>query len=641
VVDPANTVLDGQGVATVLALVSTRTADMAVDGVTLQNGVATNGSGGGLYVKPNGGNVSLTNAIVSGNTASSNGGGVYVDGADTVTIATITASDNTARDNNGGGIRVGGADTITIDHATISNNTAGDYGGGLNVGATTVSLTNITISNNSAGGYWGGGGVYVGASTLTIDHATISDNTAYGYRSHGGGATVHSAAVTIDHATISGNSASYGGGLYAWEATTFTLTNTTISDNTAGYPDYYSSGGLWVGATTLTIDHATISNNTAGYGGGLQGDVTTLTLTNAIVSDNAAAHHGGGLNVGASTLTLTNVLVSNNTAGDFGGGVRVWRADTLTLTNNTFSGNTATNNGGGLWAKLQDNSDAADIYNNIFWANDATSGVDLYLNNDGNGDFIRSPVNLFHNDFDHSTIYMKMPIPIDASNLDAQDPGFVDADHDDYHLWSGSPVIDMGDNEAPALPATDLDGNPRIINGVVDMGAYEYQGGGGVPDLTVAPASLDFGSVEVGVCAQRLLTLGNQGTAALVVNAVSSDNAAFTITAPAFPQTLAPAAEVEVTVQFCPAAVGPDSATLRVSSTDPDSPEVDVPCSGEGTGVIEPCDANGDGHVDRRDAWDLLRYLLRDGEPLRGDADCNQDDEINFRDVLAILKESR
>lgn len=61
-----------------------------------------------------------------------------------------------------------------------------------------------------------------------------------------------------------------------------------------------------------------------------------------------------------------------------------------------------------------------------------------------------------------------------AGNIDA-DPLF-DAS---LHLLAASPCIDAGDNAAPALPPTDFDGNPRIVDGdddgidIVDMGAFE------------------------------------------------------------------------------------------------------------------------------------------------------------------------
>jgi hypothetical protein len=54
--------------------------------------------------------------------------------------------------------------------------------------------------------------------------------------------------------------------------------------------------------------------------------------------------------------------------------------------------------------------------------------------------------------------------------------------------------------------------------------------------------------------------------------------------------------------------------------------------------IIEPCDANGDGKVDRQDARDLLNFLLGGGGALSGDADCHQDGVLNFRDVIAIFK---
>jgi len=56
-------------------------------------------------------------------------------------------------------------------------------------------------------------------------------------------------------------------------------------------------------------------------------------------------------------------------------------------------------------------------------------------------------------------------------------PLFVDMASGDLHLQSNSPCINAG-KSAYVANSTDLDGNPRIVNGTVDIGAYEFQGAG-------------------------------------------------------------------------------------------------------------------------------------------------------------------
>jgi hypothetical protein len=65
--------------------------------------------------------------------------------------------------------------------------------------------------------------------------------------------------------------------------------------------------------------------------------------------------------------------------------------------------------------------------------------------------------------------------------------GTPDDDYGDLHLQDGSPALDNGDNSLLPLDLTDLDSDgdtsepipydldmlPRVMNGTVDMGAYE------------------------------------------------------------------------------------------------------------------------------------------------------------------------
>jgi hypothetical protein len=82
-------------------------------------------------------------------------------------------------------------------------------------------------------------------------------------------------------------------------------------------------------------------------------------------------------------------------------------------------------------------------------------------------------------------------------NIDA-DPCFVDADNGDYHLLFTSPCIDAGDPDYILSPGEkDIDGEPRVIGGRVDMGVDEF-----TSTLTtilgVLPVEFQFSSYENG-----------------------------------------------------------------------------------------------------------------------------------------------
>jgi len=236
----------------------------------------------------------------------------------------------------------------------------------------------------------------------------------------------------------------------------------------------------------FSIDGVTLKNGmTDKCGGGLYAYASgTITLTNNTITGNSAGC-GGGLRADAETITLTNNTIRANSAVS-GGGLCLpayYVLGTVTLTNNTITGNSA-ENGGGAYISLYYDSATAKIYNNIIWNNTAINeGNDLYIDNDRNNNYLASYVNLFNNDFDQSIegIYIEIPFTIDPTNLNNEDPLFVDPANNDYRLQAGSPCIDAGDPNAPELPAADFERDPRIEGAAPDIGADEYYTGPPVP----------------------------------------------------------------------------------------------------------------------------------------------------------------
>lgn len=141
-------------------------ANLTLQALTIANGNAGGGSGGGIYNAYDG-TLTVTNATFSNNSAIFGGGGIYNDGG-TLTVTNATFSSNSARF--GGGIYNYGM--LTVTNATFSSNSA-TYGGGV-YSFDTLTVTNSTFSGNSA--TTSGGGVY-NTAVLTLKNTLIANST--------------------------------------------------------------------------------------------------------------------------------------------------------------------------------------------------------------------------------------------------------------------------------------------------------------------------------------------------------------------------------------------------------------------------------------------------------------------------------
>jgi hypothetical protein len=279
--------------------------------------------------------------------------------------------------------------------------------------ASGASLTGFTLTNGSADS---GGGVNCASASATVSNCVLTGNTA----TEGGGAY----SGTLINCVISSNLASvYGGGAFS-----STLTNCTLSGNTAA-----SNGG---GAYSGTLINCVLSSNMASvYGGGAYASV----LSQCVLTGNSAGGGGGG---GADQSTLNDCALTANSTSGSGGGV----INNCTLNNCTLTGNSAAQTGGG--------ADSSTLNNCIVYYNSAPAGTN----------------------YSDSTLNYccTTPLPGSGSGNIANAPLFVNTAGGNLRLQSNSPCINAGDNSYVAI-TNDLDGNPRIKGGTVDVGAYEFQ----------------------------------------------------------------------------------------------------------------------------------------------------------------------
>jgi hypothetical protein len=166
-------------------------------------------------------------------------------------------------------------------------------------------------------------------------------------------------------------------------------------------------------------------------------------LNNCILRGNEAGRYGGGLYLAGGSVD--NCLIIANDASDGGG---VYLLQDGELNNCTVATNGASNGTGGV------SLNGGGVVNNcIVWNN---SAADLYSNNG-------TVRNTCSSD----------GVANDVGGCLIADPQFVDAANSDFQLLSSSPCIDQGDN-AYAPASNGLANKSRVINGTVDMGAYEY-----------------------------------------------------------------------------------------------------------------------------------------------------------------------
>lgn len=318
------------------------------------------------------------------------------------------------------------------------------YSGSQSYGAT-YEFNNCLITENTGsqcGGICFNAGYTTPYNTVIVNNCDITKNTASGLDAKAGGILTQ-ANDFLYHPTRN-----------EWQ-----IINSRIIDNTvyttattasASGSRPYIAGGVSVFTHPAHIIGCVIANNSAISTEGI--DVTGGVVTYSYVTSSGPS---SGNPVGR--MYITNCVVANNLAqtihADGTGGIRTTSAATVknTVIWNNMRGNASQDL---RWSTSYTHPYTYCACQSVSTSDFASDSTNIVLDTANLPQFVAP-----------SSMVGATTIATDLSNLNA-----------DWHVMPGSLLVDAGDPNTAFityLPATDMDGNPRIGNNRADIGAYE------------------------------------------------------------------------------------------------------------------------------------------------------------------------
>jgi hypothetical protein len=347
-----------------------------------------------------------------------------------------------------------------------------------------------------------------GPATITLDGSNLSlDDTSGTLTIQGPGADLLSidannasqvfsvpsgSSATLNGLTITGGNGLYGGGIDADSGTTLNVNDCVVTDNSAHF-----GGGIYFGGSAVTITNTTLSGNTGDAGAGLGATCTDVTVEGCTVSGNTASNEVAALYVSCTNVLISDSCIEQNVG--YSGGEIFLEGTTITIDNSTIADNTTTDEGSsaGAGTFYVDWHGYVDIINSTIAGNTSPDGVAPGLVVDSpvtlDNTILADPSSLTLTDDSSNNLFGPDAIPglsaTSGTNLVAPSIaamglgtlGNYGGATQTIPLLPGSPAIDAGSNtlavDASGDPLTaDQRGSNRIVNGTVDIGAYESQG---------------------------------------------------------------------------------------------------------------------------------------------------------------------
>jgi hypothetical protein len=334
---------------------------------------------------------------------------------------------------------------------------------------------------------------------VVLDHCKINNN----HGMSGAGVSVWFIPITMNYCELYNNHASnHGGGMFV--TTTDTLSSSMQHNHFHNNNANSAGGGFYFMNVHNVVFSWNISDhNYAPYGAGGAMMYGTMPLINNTLTNNTTPPNGRGtLHVENYSGSIIDMLIVNNTANG------IFCTNSSPSIINTTIANNNHNFGSGI--VFDYNSDPyirnCIIYGNV--ANNPAYGNEISIwNNDSDPFFDHCNLAGGMNGFGGPGSGTNYPAENYTNNIDLPPLFFAPSEgvgdgYDglsaNWQLQAISPCLNAGDTSgiSQLLPALDLAGNPRI-NGVIDMGAYEYDTGIGIDqtfiedDISIGPNPSD------------------------------------------------------------------------------------------------------------------------------------------------------
>ena len=275
----------------------------------------------------------------------------------------------------------------------------------------------------------------VDLNDVTIENIKIQN----GYAKNGGGIKIEDSQVLLNNLILTNNiSKTYGGGI-SIDNSQASLYDLVVKNNRS----LYQGGGIYINESIVDISNSIIDSNQAEGTGGIQSLYSELNIIGSQITGNEDGYITGGLVLFYSKSDVVNSTFSGNVCDDYWTGA-IYAYDSVVL----------------------------EVTNCVFWDN--ANNCDILACGDDYQTFL-TVSNSSLTDGENS-IGIEGNVEFKYVANIAGDPKFVGSGVYPFQLDEFSPCINMGrqDTSGLNLPAFDLAGDPRIVNGRIDMGAFEW-----------------------------------------------------------------------------------------------------------------------------------------------------------------------